>query len=330
MPGAGPASPAGAISGRFSSSGTSLGCLRSRMLIFQLVRYALLRFSNYRWVFSTASPTEPLKIASKTAEVLPSVSIVVPTRDKVHLLRNCIESIRGTTEYSNYEIVIIDNDSAEPETLEYLNLVESQGLTVLKFPGKFNFSKICNHAASRVNSDFLCFLNNDAEVVAPLWLGGLVSSAVAEDVCVSGPIILKNSRTTQEIGLAFGVEGIAGRIYSGISIHDDIARNELRFDHFVSAVSFACALVSRDKYLRLGGMDENLAVGLNDVDFCYRAMQNGFKNKIVSSALIIHKGYGTRPTMRTIQGSFKAAREVVLFLRKHKEFKFKDQYVNQP
>ena len=299
------------------------------MLIFQLVRYALLRFSKYKWVFSSASPTEPLKSAFNTPELLPSVSIVVPTRDKVHLLKNCIESIRRTTEYTNYEIVIVDNDSAESETLEYLNLVANQGVTVLKFPGTFNFSKICNHAASRVNSDFLCFLNNDAEVVAPLWLRGLVSSAVAEDVCVTGPIILKNSETVQEIGLAFGVVGITGQIHSGISIHDGIARNELRFDHFVSAVSFACALVGRDKYWRLGGMDENLAVGLNDVDFCYRAVQNGFKNKIVSSSLIIHKGYGTRPTMRTIRGGLKAAREVVLFLRKHREFKFKDQYVKR-
>lgn len=297
------------------------------MFIFQIIKYAVRKFSKSEWVFNKESLSQPHTLDWDKAKNTPGVSIIVPTRDKLHLLKKCVDSIRETTSYENYELVIVDNDSVEFETLEYLNDLAGQGVKVIQFHGIFNFSKICNFAAATVESDFLCFLNNDAEVAISSWLGDLVTAALPEDVCVAGPVILANATTIQEIGIGFGVSGIAGQIHAGTPIQSAQGRETLKSDHLVSAVSFACALVKREKYWELGGLDENFAVGLNDIDFCYRAAEKGLKNKIVSSSVIFHLGYGSRPTMQSINGAFKAIFEVVHFLRKHKQFEFKDTYL---
>lgn len=297
------------------------------MLLFQLAKYAIRRISKPNWVFTKESVVEPQIIEWDKVEYLPSVSIIVPTRDKLDLLRKCIDSIRVNSKYENFEIVIVDNGSIEKATKNYLKAVAKEGIRVLEFPERFNFSRICNFAASNVKNDFLCFLNNDAEVVGLSWLEDLVASALNENLFVTGPIILSDADTIQEIGVGLGVSGIAGQIHSRMAVDSEEVQKALESDHFVSVVSFACALIDRKKYWQLGGLDENFAVGLNDVDFCYRAVQKGYKNKIVSSSRIIHTGYGSRPNMATVKGSFAAIREVALFLRKHKKFEFYDRYV---
>ena len=107
----------------------------------------------------------------------PSVSIIIPTRDKVELLRACVESVIEITIYKNYEIVVVDNQSVDPETLQYFDDLISRGVRILKYPQEFNYSAICNMAAANSTAKYLCFLNNDTEIIESDWLGNLVDHA---------------------------------------------------------------------------------------------------------------------------------------------------------
>lgn len=117
---------------------------------------------------------------------VPTVAIIIPTRDSAELLISCVESIFSKTTYSNFEIIVIDNDSREQRTLYYLSELSNRGVTVVRKPIKFNFSELCNFGASISSAEYLCFMNNDTEVVEPRWLDFLMDHAVQEGSGVMG------------------------------------------------------------------------------------------------------------------------------------------------
>jgi GT2 family glycosyltransferase len=253
------------------------------------------------------------------------VTIVIPSRDKVELLSNCIESIRQNTLYGNYEILVVDNDSVEPKTAEYFRKLMGIGAQVLHFPGAFNFAAICNAAAEKATGEILCFLNNDAEIYQTDWLDWLVGKALEPLSGVVGPILMETTEVISDGGIALGQNGVAGMMLKKSSILDAKLKKVLSADHPVSAISFACAVVSREKFLRLGGMDASFAVGLNDVDFGIRAGSVGLRNYLVTNSLVLHSGYGSRKKMSSFRGALKAFVEVLHFFKKYPEFNFRDE-----
>jgi GT2 family glycosyltransferase len=216
----------------------------------------------------------------------PKVTIVIPTRDKVRLLRKCVDSIRATSTYRNYEMAIIDNQSEKAATLDYLASFDG---VVIRYPHPFNYSRLINFAAREVgDSDFLLFLNNDIEVITDDWIEALVEHGQRSEVAVIGARLLLPDGKPQHEGIFVGTKGgLPANINNwpydlGLTIRN------------CAAVTFACALVRPEVYFGLGGLDERFQVGFQDVDFCLRAGEKGYWIVYTPHALLYHDEGGTR------------------------------------
>ncbi|MFM1787167.1 MAG: hypothetical protein RL228_1117 [Actinomycetota bacterium] len=257
---------------------------------------------------------------------LPTVTIVIPTRDKVELLAACIDSVKTLTSYSNYEILIINNGSVEEKTISYLEHLSQQGDRVLDYPGKFNFSSICNMSVESSNSQLICFLNNDTVVIEPTWLGLMVDHAVQPDVGVVGSRLVYENGAVQHIGVAVGITGAASHPFSGKTISDPLVSQLSRSCFEVSAVTFACAMVSKSLFKSLGGMDPKFRVGLNDIDFSLEALAMGRKNVMCGLSCLTHLESKSRNSMTSPQGAARASLEVLRFLKKYRGMLSRDLY----
>lgn len=283
------------------------------MLVLEVFRY-LKRRADKRPVRLSNFVSMETHHGQRSVE--PKVSIIIPSRDKYELLRACIESIRTKTSYRNYEIVVINNASSEAQTIEYLELLRSSGIAVLDYPYEFNYSKISNFGADNTDSEYLCFLNNDTEVLEPQWLGLLMDHAVQPDVGVVGSKLLYPDAKIQHMGIALGYTGAAGHPLSGIK-PDSLQITSTKSCLEVSAVTFACAVTSRKTFKRTSGLDPCFKVGLNDVDFAMRVSKLKLSNVCCLSSSLVHRSYGSRKQMSSLAGSLRAIREVLRFLRLH-------------
>jgi GT2 family glycosyltransferase len=216
----------------------------------------------------------------------PGVSIVIPTRDRVNLLRDCIASLEAHTDYPEYEIIVLDNDSVEPETLEYLAQLPHR---VVPHPGAFNFSDLMNAGAAAARHPLLLLLNNDCTVSDPSWLSVMVSELADPSVGVVGCLLLTSDGTPQHEGVGLGLRGAAALNieFFGYCHFDEAARD-------VIAVTAACVLVPKRVFDEVGGFDHELAVGFGDVDFCLRVVQAGHRIVYTPHAVVRHIGMATR------------------------------------
>lgn len=251
-----------------------------------------------------------------TRKIDPRVALIIPTRDKFQLLFACVESIKNNTDYTNYEIIVVDNGSTDNSTLAYLRSLESQGHTVLHFPEPFNYSKICNIAAKKTSAEYLCFLNNDTEVLSPDWLAGLMDHAVQPSVGLVGCRLVYPDRKIQHIGVALGFTGLAGHPMAGVEV-EDLMGFDTDECFEVSAVTFACVVTSNKQYKALNGLDPKFKVGLNDIDFAMRMRKSGRINVLCGKSCLIHHESKSRKSTSSISGGTRAAIEVIRFLKLH-------------
>jgi GT2 family glycosyltransferase len=210
----------------------------------------------------------------------PRVAVIIPTRDGVNLLRRCIESIRNRSTYRNYEFLIVDNQSADGETLAYL--AGFQG-TVIRYPYRFNYARIMNLAARSVECDALLFLNNDTEVITPEWIESLLEHAMRPEVGAVGCRLFFENGEPQHEGILVGVGGgwAHNLNHKGYWARGDLVRN-------VSAVTGACTMIRPEVFWRVGGNDERLRVAYNDVDLCLRIRQAGYEIVYTPAAELYH------------------------------------------
>lgn len=223
----------------------------------------------------------------------PLVSLIIPTRDRYKILKCCVESILEKTEYKNFEIIIADNDSSNPATLEYFaQLLKRfpEKLRIVRCPGVFNFSRINNEAVKHARGEIIGLLNNDLEVTHGDWLDEMVSHAVRPEIGCVGARLLYPNGTLQHAGVILGVGGVAGHAFKYFPKEhpgNDQSRPHLVQD--VSAVTAACLLVRAEIYRKAGGLDEkNLIVAFNDVDFCLKVQTLGYRNLYTPFATLIH------------------------------------------
>ena len=240
----------------------------------------------------------------------PKVSIVIPTRDKSLLLSKCVDSIRQLTQYPNFEIIIVNNLSSEATTYSLLEKYRENGITVIDFAQSFNYSKICNYAAENSSGEFICFLNNDTEVRSPNWLSSMVDHASQKDVGVVGALLTYPDGSIQHMGIALGYTGVAGHPGRRKKLAECLPGG----CYEVSGVTFACAMVSRTKFLELDGLDEIFPVGFNDVDYCVRSANAGLKTIVCIDAILTHGESQTRKRTFTFSGAIQAAKDVLRFL----------------
>lgn len=228
-------------------------------------------------------------------EVPPKVSIIVPTRDRLSLLRECIASVLSRTDYPDFEVIVVDNQSVEPETLQYLRDIDGRdGVRVLRHDAPFNYAAINNRAASQCDGDLLCLLNNDIVVESPGWLAEMAGHACRTDIGAVGAMLYYPDRTIQHAGVVLGINGIAAHVYlrEPAGSPGYCARALVAQD--MSAVTGACMLVRREVFERVGGLDESLEVAFNDIDFCLRVREAGYRNLWTPFAELCHHESASR------------------------------------
>jgi GT2 family glycosyltransferase len=215
------------------------------------------------------------------------VSIIIPTRDRLSLLGRCIDSIETKTDYGDYEIIIVDNGSKQPETLRYLSDTSHK---VIRDDGPFNFSKLNNIAAAAATGEYLLMLNNDTEVISPEWISAMVEQAQRPEVGAVGGKLLYPGGTVQHAGVILGIGGVASHSHRGsVGQPGSCYFNFPNVIGDYSAVTAACLMIRKDLFTKIGGFNErSLAVSFNDVDLCLRLRRLGFLVVFTPYALLYH------------------------------------------
>ncbi|MBD3280593.1 glycosyltransferase [Candidatus Dojkabacteria bacterium] len=209
----------------------------------------------------------------------PSVEIIIPIKDKIKLLKTCLDSIWEHTTYENFSITVVNNDSEEEETLQYLEGIRRRkNLKVIDYPKEYNFSAINNFAAKKSKADFMLFLNNDTEVINDNWLKGLLMWVQQEKVGAVGCKLLYPDKTVQHAGVLLGVGGVANHAYYKQPEENNFYFNHLHCVKNYMAVTGACMMVSRKKFNEVGGFNEELPLAFNDVELCLKLYEKGYRN----------------------------------------------------
>ena len=225
----------------------------------------------------------------------PRVSLIIPTRDGADVLATCVRSIRALTRYPDYEIVIVDNGSVQDETKRlFAELAADPAIRILARPEPFNFSRLNNAAAREATGSILALVNNDIEVTHGEWLGEMVALAVQQGVgCVGARLLYPDGRL-QHGGVVIGLGGVAGHAHRFVRADDPGYLQRLRAVHEVSAVTAACLAIRREVFDAVGGLDEELTVAFNDVDFCLKVRAAGYRNLWTPFAELIHHESASR------------------------------------
>jgi len=205
--------------------------------------------------------------------------IVIPTRDRLDLLSVCVDSILGRTTGVDYGIVIVDNGSTQAETLAYLEqLGEDKRIRVIRDDSPFNYSALNNLAVAHSTADVVVLLNNDIEIAEGTWLRELATHACRPGVGAVGAKLLYPDASLQHAGVILGVEGVAAHAYPGFPRFHQGQFGRAWAAQRMSAVTAACLAIRRSVFEEVGGLDTDLAVAFNDVDFCLRVGEAGYRN----------------------------------------------------
>ena len=226
----------------------------------------------------------------------PLVSIIIPSKNAEHLVRVCTASIFARTAYKNYEIILIDNRSDDPQALAFFKELELDGVRVIKYDAPFNYSAITNFAALEAKGEILCLLNNDIEILEPTWLDELVSQALRPEIGAVGTKLYYPDMSIQHAGVITGLGGVAGHAFKGFARHSPgTPQFRPHVVHNVSAVTAACLVIRKDIFTKAHGFDEkNLTVAFNDVDFCLKVQALGYRNLYTPFAELIHHESASR------------------------------------
>jgi GT2 family glycosyltransferase len=256
-----------------------------------------------------------------------SISVIIPTRDKPDLLEACINSVLNLKVQGDLEILVIDNDSALQSTLDYFEHISGYGVRILKSGGSFNYSQLINTGVRAAKGDFICVLNNDVVGTEDLWLARLCEHLRQPGIGVVGSLLKYPNDRIQHIGIALGYKGVAGHVHRGDSqTSSEQLKRMMGSCLEVSAVTFACAMFSKETWARLGGLDEKFKVGLNDVDFCVRARELGLRSVVCTESQLIHLESQSRRSMGNPFGAARALMEISRFIRRHRKKLSRDEY----
>lgn len=265
----------------------------------------------------------------------PLVSIIIPTKNQQGLLSRCIESIVEKTQYKNYEILIIDNQSTDPEAIDYLEQIDNLGagnIRVLTYPHKFNFSAINNLAADQAHGEYLVLLNNDTAVLRNDWLDALLNHAQRPEVGMVGAKLLFPNAKIQHGGITLGLRGPADHPFIGEPFEALGYSGRLQLDQQYSAVTAACLIIRKSIFFDVGGMDEAFSVSYNDVDLCLKVRQAGYAIIWTPYALLMHVANVSQnnedsATRRSKQARF--AKEKAMMYEKWLDMLIADPFYNR-
>ena len=237
-----------------------------------------------------------IEILRPLPEPYPLVSLIVPTRDRLDLLKPCIESLRSRTDWPAKEILICDNDSRDPGTLDYFRQLEAEGAArVVACPGPFDFAAINNRAASAANGRLLAFINNDVEAEAPDGLERMVREALRPEVGAVGARLIDGEGRIQHGGIVLGTGGLVTHGHRFFPGDASGYLGSLLATRSVSAVTAACLVIEAEKFRKVGGFDaSSFRIDFNDVDLCLRLNAAGLRTLYVGGAVLHHRESASR------------------------------------
>ena len=207
----------------------------------------------------------------------PLVSVLIPNKDQKESLKKCLDSVFEKTTYSNYEIIIIENNSTESETFAYYReLQKRSNVKVITWKEGFNYSAINNFGEKEASGDYLLFLNNDVEVINPRWMEEMLGNCQRSEVGITGAKLYYPDDTIQHAGTIIGIGGIAGHAFLNMPRSRTGYLHKASIQMDLSAVTAACMMMKRSVFEQLGGFEEKLTVAFNDVDLCLRTVQAGY------------------------------------------------------
>lgn len=232
----------------------------------------------------------------------PLVSIIIPTKDYADTTRTCLESLFKKTSYKNFEVILVNNNSEKQETFDLFDEFKKKhdNFRVLDANYEFNYAKINNDAVKNAKGDFICLLNNDTEIITPDWLTILISYAMQDHVGCVGPKLLYPDGTIQHGGIILGLGGVASHAYTESPKSETGIYGRLRVPYNYAGVTAACLVIKKSKYLEVEGLEEDLKVAYNDVDFDIKLITKGYYNVFVPMVELYHyesktRGYDNTP-----------------------------------
>ncbi len=281
----------------------------ARAIFFSVEPHALVHVPFV--LFHARAPQAPPQFMQQSAPndaTLPTVTVIVPTRDKIELLRACVESLWEETSYpaDKLEVIVVDNGSTQWEALDYLEAAASEGkVRIITDARPFNYARLNNLAARSSTSDLLVLLNNDTEIQDSAWLRRLAEYATQPDIGVVGPKLLYADGTIQHGGVVLNIGGVAAHAHLGLGYDECGAMGLAQMTHEVAAVTGACLAIRRQVFEEVGGLDESLPVAFNDVLLCLACLTHGYRNIYLPHTWLRHyesktRGIDDTPSKRDI------------------------------
>lgn len=208
----------------------------------------------------------------------PLVSIIIPNKDHISDLEICLNSIYAKTTYKNFEIIVVENNSTEPETFAYYKKAESEyeRLKVVYWEGIFNYSEINNFGFEHASGEYVILLNNDIEIITPEWIEEMLMFTQRPDVGICGMMLYYPDDTVQHAGVIIGLCGVAGHAHKYYGRGESGYFGRMSTAQNYSAVTAAAMMVKSSVYREVGGLDESFAVAFNDIDLCMRVRTAGY------------------------------------------------------
>lgn len=286
-------------------------------------------------------PTEYLGLWRVKYDIIesPLVSIIIPTKDQYKYISKCLNSLFKKSAYKNFELIIVDTGSTDKKVWKLYNDIKLQHskTNILTFHGEFNFAKVCNLGARKSRGEYLLFLNNDTEVISPDWIDGLLEHAQRKEVGTVGCKLLYPNGTIQHAGVVFNPTNKLDQItlpdhaYKGYREGYDHRINNSRIYGISNylALTGACLMIDKKKFLKVGQFDENLKIAFNDVDLCLKLIKNGYSNVFTPfSVLIHHESVSTKKPSEPGRNQEQFKKELKILYKKWRSFINNDPYFN--
>ena len=318
---------------RVHPGSTADGSADSKPYAIEAGRLALQRHFDSLGVHGTVEESETpfvYRMRYSLPEPAPLVSIVIPTKDHVETLDACVMSIARKATYANYEIVLVENNSEDPETFAYYETLPARvaaasdgkgAVRVEWWPGEFNYSQIINFGVEHAKGDYLLLLNNDTEVISPGFIEEMMGYLQRPDAGVVGAKLYFADHLVQHAGILVGVRGALAHANQDFSAkREGYLARAVRPGNF-SAVTGACQMVRRDVFEQVGGYNEEFAVGFNDADFCLRVWEAGYRTIFTPYAELYHYEFTSRGREEANEEKLRRwKREQALFMQRWPEF----------
>jgi GT2 family glycosyltransferase len=285
---------------------------RARLAGRRAVEEHLLRTGQQAEVIPGATGAGHLNVRWKLPEAPPLVSIIIPTRDRLDLLRQCVDGVLQRTDYPQLEIIIVDNGSVEAGTHAwYRSLEGDERIRIMDEQGEFNFSRLCNRGVDAARGEVYVLLNNDTEVISAGWLSAMVAHALRPGVGAVGAKLYYPDGTIQHGGVVLGIGGVAGHVHQYLPANADGYQGRARLTQRMSAVTAACLAGRKEIYQQVGGMDEvNLKVAFNDIDLCLKLVSQGHAVIWTPEAELYHHESASRGADRELEKALRFSEEV--------------------